>query len=163
MYATSAAVFSALLILTGLAKVRNPHDVARALGSLGLPSLPWSGLALGLAEIGVGVSAFFLPVGLLAQGILYLAFGIWVFVALRRDVPLASCGCMGKDDTPPTVGHLLMNALAAVLSLLAAGGGPIRLAPGIEGAAQVAVVAVGLFLSYIVLTDGARLAGVRAK
>jgi hypothetical protein len=70
---------------------------------------------------------------------------------------------MGKDDTPPTVGHLLMNALAAVLSLLAAGGGPIRLAPGIEGAAQVAVVAVGLFLSYIVLTDGARLAGVRAK
>jgi hypothetical protein len=50
-----------------------------------------------------------------------------------------------------------------VLSLLAAGGGPIRLASGFEGAAQVAVVAVGLFLSYIVLTDGARLAGVRAK
>ncbi|MGH3651097.1 MAG: hypothetical protein ACRDU9_10360, partial [Acidimicrobiia bacterium] len=140
-----------------------PHDVARALGSLGLPSLPWSGLALGIVEVVVGVSAFFLPAGLFAQGLLYLAFSIWVFAALRMDVPLASCGCLGKDDTPPSAGHLLMNTLAAVLSLIAMGGEPIQLASGLEGAAQVAVVAVGLFLSYIVLTDGARLAGARAR
>jgi hypothetical protein len=34
---------------------------------------------------------------------------------------------------------------------------------GIGAVAQVAVIAVGVFLAYIVLTDGARLVGVRGR
>jgi len=163
MYGTTAAVFSLLLIVTGVAKIRSPQDVNRALAALGLPSFRSAGLLIGAAEVAVGIAALFAAVGLLAQGILYLGFAIWVLVALRRDVPLASCGCLGKDDTPPTVGHLVMNLIAVAASLGAVAGGPIRLGEGIVGVAQLVVVGVGVFLSYVVLTDGARLVGVRER
>jgi hypothetical protein len=34
---------------------------------------------------------------------------------------------------------------------------------GLEGIATTVIVAVGVFLAYVVLTDGARLSGVRAR
>jgi hypothetical protein len=100
---------------------------------------------------------------LAVQGVVYVAFSIWIVVALRSDAPLASCGCLGKPDTPPTVAHLVMNLLAAVFSFGAAVTGPIELGGGVEGAAALTVVAVGVYLAYIILTDGARLVGVRAR
>jgi hypothetical protein len=163
MLATSAAIFSVLLIITGVAKVASPHDVERALVSLGLPRIPFAGAIIGAVEVLVGIAAFFAPIALLAQGLLYLAFAGWVLIALLREVPLASCGCLGKDDTPPTWSHLVMNVLAGSLSLGAAAGDPFAIAGGLEGIATIVVVAVGVFLGYVVLTDGARLAGVRAR
>ena len=163
MFATSAAIFSVLLIITGVAKLASPHDVERALVSLGLPRIPYAGGIIGVVEILVGVVALFSAPALLAQGLLYVAFAVWIVVALRREVPLASCGCLGRDDTPPTWGHLVMNLLAAGMSLGAAATRPLVFPGGLEGFAMVVVIAVGVFLAYVVLTDGARLAGVRAR
>ena len=163
MFATSAAIFSLLLVLTGAAKIARPHDVEKALLSLGLPRIPFAGTAVGVAEIAIGIAALFTATGLLLQGLLYLAFVGWVFVALRRDVPLASCGCLGRDDTPPSWGHLVMNTIATVVSLAAAVTGPLALTADLEGITRVVLVGVGVFLAYIVLTDGARLSGVRAR
>jgi hypothetical protein len=131
--------------------------------SLGLPRVPYAGGIIGVIEILVGIAAFFSAPALLAQGLLYLAFVGWILVALRRDVPLASCGCLGKDDTPPTWGHLVLNVLAAGMSLGAAATAPLDFPGGLEGIAMIVVIAVGVFLAYVVLTDGARLAGVRAR
>lgn len=163
MYGTTAAIFSLLLILTGVAKIRSPHDVARALGQLGLPTRLFSGLVIGLVEVIVGASALFLEPALIVQGVLYLGFAVWIVLALRSEVPLASCGCLGRDDTPPTWGHLVMNLIAAAFSLAAAITGPIEVSGGLEGVATLTVVAIGVYLAYIVLTDGARLVGVRAQ
>lgn len=163
MFGTGAAIFSILLLITGAAKIRSPHDIARALGAFGLPVLASLGVTIGVVEIVVGATAMLMPAMLWAQGALYAAFAVWVLLALRRDVPIASCGCLGKEDTPPTGGHLLMNLMAAGLSGAAAReGGPVLLG-GLAGVAQTAVVAGGVFLAYIVLTDGARLVGVRGR
>jgi hypothetical protein len=163
MFATAAAIFSVLLIITGVAKVASPHDVERALVAPEMPRFPFAGAVVGVVEIVVGAAAFFAPTALLAQGLLYLGFAGWVLVALRRDVPLASCGCLGKDDTPPTWGHMFMNVVAGGLSLAAAANGPIDMAGGLEGIAMIVVIAVGVFLAYVILNDGARLVAVRSR
>ena len=163
MFATSAAVFSLLLILTGVAKIRSPGEVRRALTALGFPSIPLVGGVVGVVEVVVGSTTLFWGPSLVAQGLLFVVLGIWVLVALRREVPIASCGCLGKDDTPPTVAHIVLNAIAASVSLVAAGGPAMRINPGLEGVAQLTLLAVGVFVSYIVLTDGARLSGARSR
>lgn len=163
MFATAAAIFSVLLIITGVAKIARPHDVERALTSLGLPRVPFAGTMIGLVEVGVGVTAFVFPMALVLQGIAYLIFAGWILAALRADVPLASCGCLGKDDTPPSWGHLSLNVIGSVVSLAAAWSDPAPWSLGLEGFAMVSVVAVGVFLGFVVLTDAARLAGVRTK
>lgn len=163
MFATAAVIFSLVLIITGVAKVASPHDVERALAGLGLPRIPYAGALIGLAEVVIGASALFSSTALLVQGVLYLVFATWVFVALRLDVPLASCGCLGRDDTPPSWGHFALDVMAAGVSLAAVVSGPMPWTPDLEGITKTVVVAVGVFLAYVVLTDGARLAGVRAK
>ncbi|HJQ77620.1 MAG TPA: MauE/DoxX family redox-associated membrane protein [Acidimicrobiia bacterium] len=163
MYGTAAAIFSLLLVLTGVAKILSPRDVARAIGALGLPTWTPLGVVIGTVEVGVGVGALLVGAGLWAQGVLYAGFAGWIYLALRREVPLASCGCLGKDDTPPTWAHLVMNLIAVAVSLAAAAAGPVRLIGGLGSIAQLAVVAAGVLLAYIVLTDGARLVGVRAR
>lgn len=163
MLATPAAVFSILLIVTGAAKLASPHDVEKALVSLGLPRVPMIGAAIGVVEIVVGSLALFSSTALWAQGGLYLVFAIWVVMALRADVPLASCGCLGKADTPPSGAHVALNVIGAPVGFGAALGRPLELSLDIAGVAQVLVVAVGVFLSYVILTDAARLAGARSR
>ncbi|MCW2679056.1 MAG: hypothetical protein JWM62_457, partial [Frankiales bacterium] len=50
----------------------------------------------------------------------YAAFSGFVLLALRRGGVLASCGCFGKADTPPTATHVAVTAgLAAVAAVVA--------------------------------------------
>jgi len=161
MLATSAAIFSILLIVTGAAKIVRPHDVTRALVDLGLPRVPAAGLLIGLLEVIVGMAALLYVNALVVQGLLYSVFAGWVIFALRADVPIASCGCLGRDDTPPTVAHIVINVLAALLSFGAALGGGLVVDSTLQSFGQVVVIAVGVFLSYLVLNQAARLVGVR--
>ena len=41
-------------------------------------------------------------------------------VASRRGLTLASCGCFGHPDAPPTVTHLAVNLGAAIVAGVAA-------------------------------------------
>lgn len=161
MFATAAAIFSLVLVLTGAAKVARPFDLQRALTSLGMPRIPGVGVAIGLIEVIVGVAALFAPSVLWAQAALYLAFAGWVVLALRSNVPLASCGCLGRADTPPSAAHVTLNLVAVIVSVGAAFGDPLAMESGIGLIAQLSVVAVGVFLAYVVLNDAAQLAGVR--
>lgn len=164
MLSTSAAIFSLLLVLTGVAKVSRPHDVEKALTGLGFPRVPHAGSILGTVEVVVGIGALFAPGLLLVQGLIYLAFAIWVTLALRADVPIASCGCLGRNDTPPSLAHIVLNVIASVVSVgagLESSGLSIEL--GLGGVAQLAVVGVGVYLSHVVLTDAATLVGVRRR
>lgn len=161
MLATAAAIFSLLLIVTGVAKIIRPHDVAKALAAFGLPPMAIIGISIGVVEVGVGAGALFSPVLLGVQGALYAVFAAWVLMALRSNVPISSCGCLGRDDTPPTVSHIILNIVAFALSLGAMAGETLSIGSGPEGVAQAMVVLVGLFLSYVILTDAALLSGIR--
>ena len=162
MFSIAAAVFSVILVVTGVSKMIRPADVDRAIRQLGVKSFPNAGFMLGVLEFGVGVGALFFAPLLAAQAVIYLAFVVWLAFALRLDVPIASCGCLGRPDTPPTRAHLGFNVVGMAVSGLAVSS-PLSLGSGFEAVAQVSLIAVGAFLAYVLLSDGARLEGVRAK
>jgi hypothetical protein len=109
-----------LLLVAGVAKVRDPLPLVRALRSSRLPA-PVAGVRLvAAAEVAVGLVALLLggrtPAVLVATS--YAAFTGFVLLARVRGGVLASCGCFGRADTPATPVHVVVTA---VLSLVAAG------------------------------------------
>jgi len=160
MFGTSAAIFSLLLVVTGLAKLRRPEETSKALSAFGLPTHRLVGWALGLMEVAIGLLALVSSIFLGIQSALYLGFVVWVIAALRLDVPLASCGCLGRADTPPYWGHLALDIVAVFVSLGAViAYSPVIVSVSLASLAQVVVVGAGVFLSWVVVDHGARLAG----
>jgi hypothetical protein len=100
-------------------------------------------------------------VALFGQGVLYASFAVWIGVALARDLPIASCGCLGTDDTPPYWGHLTLDIAAVVLSVAAAFtvSSPLFAGTTIELVGTTLLVGVGSFLAWLVIGPGARLRG----
>jgi hypothetical protein len=120
---TGPALVAALLIaVAGAAKVADPTMTVGALRALGLPSSPQlvrtgaaAELALGLLAVVVGVPALWWLVA-----VSYLAFAGFVVAALRAGTVVGSCGCFGREDTPPHVIHLVLDlALAGVAAAAA--------------------------------------------
>ena len=106
---------AALLVLAGVPKVVDPSSLVRALRSVGLPASAALVRLLAVGEVAVGTAALVVPgrvTGVLVL-LAYVAFSAFVALALRRGGVLASCGCFGRPDTPPTVSHLLVTALLA--------------------------------------------------
>ena len=161
VFAVAAASFSLLLVLTGAAKVRRPHDTSRAIRSLGLPVPMQTGRLLGAVEIAIGLLALMTgaPQFLGLQALAYALFLAWVLLALLRDVPISSCGCLGRDDTPPYWGHVAINALAVVTSAGAAisADGLVFGASIGSGFALGFMIVVGAMLAWLILGDAARL------
>lgn len=156
-----ASIFSLLLVVTGAAKLRRPNETARAIGHFGTPfALPLT-LLLGGSEIVVGAIALISGqrTWLLIQAGLYAVFLGWVLMALRMDAPLATCGCLGRDDTPPYWGHVILNSFAVVGSLAAAMVGVPVAVSGMATIANLAIIVVGAGLAFALLDQGARAYG----
>lgn len=116
------AAAAALLVVGGAPKIWAPADTARALRQLRLPVNRPAVRVLGTLEVLTGLAALTWTSSLPALGVAgwYAAFTVVVALALRTDKPLASCGCFGKADTPPTRTHLALVAAAAVVGGVAA-------------------------------------------
>jgi hypothetical protein len=111
-----------LLVVAGAAKVADPSRLAGALAELGWPS---SGLLVRIAagaETVLGVTTLVVGGRVLALLVAasYLGFALFVMAALRAGTPVATCGCFGQADTPPSPGHVLVDALLAGGAVLAA-------------------------------------------
>jgi hypothetical protein len=155
-----ALVAAALLALAGAQKVVDPTMTVGALRALGLPAAPWLvrlgsavELALGLAAVVVGGAALWW--GVAAS---YVVFAWFVVAALRRGTMLGSCGCFGREETPPHPSHVALNlglAAVAALTAVAAPGAPLDavLDHPIEGTAVVPLAAVSLFLLHAAYVD----------
>lgn len=122
-----ALVAATLLALAGAQKVLDPTMTVGALRALRLPSsnaIVRAGsaaeLALGVAAVGFGGSLLWSLVALS-----YLAFAAFVVAALRNGTMLGSCGCFGREDTPPHWSHVVLN-----LGLVAVALGVAVLSPG---------------------------------
>jgi hypothetical protein len=93
---------------------------------------------------------------LLLLALAYLGFGGFVLIALRAGSPLASCGCFGRPDTPPTRVHLVVVLAAALAAAGAAVTGSASLgdvlASSWGGLPLLAVVAVGTWLAWAALS-----------
>ena len=167
-------VASTLLVVAGVAKAVRPDDTARALTALASKPLRsrWRTAVRvsAIVEAGIGIAALALPrpstAALVATS--YAAFGGVVVLARRRGGPLATCGCFGRPDTPPTLVHLVLNLLflatAVAVALTAPAeatlGSTLASEPG-AGIPLVFVSAVGVWLSALAMSALGRLQGAR--
>jgi hypothetical protein len=161
----AAAIFSLLLIVTGVAKLRRPNDTARALAAM---LLPFPGLLtrlVAIAEVAIGAGALVVgtPILFAGQALLYALFLGWVATALAKGVPIASCGCLGREDTPPYVGHLILNVFGVLASVGAAITGTMPVEGITEVVALLLLVVVGTALAWTVLDEGARISALVTK
>ena len=113
---------SVLLAVAGAMKVYRPRYTVGALRTAGLPANNTLVRLLGFAEIGVGIAAVWTgnPLWAAATGIFYLGFAVFVVHALRSGIPIASCGCFGSPDTPPSVAHVVLDLMAAAVAFAVA-------------------------------------------
>lgn len=158
--AAPGLIAAALLAVAGAAKVVDPAATVGALRALRLPSSP------GLVRAGAA-GELFLAVGAIAVGgplawalvaASYLAFTAFVLAALRHGTMVGSCGCFGREDTPPHLTHVVLNvalaAVAAGLAITAAG-------PAVDGfsaeparsATVVGLATVGLYMLHALYVD----------
>ena len=166
MLDVTLGIFAGLLLPTGWAKLRRPYETSRALRSVGWPGNRSLAFSLGLVEVAVGVWVLMIgsTLAVLALGVLYTGFLVWLAVAFRTGGVVSSCGCSATPDTPPTAAHVATNAMAVtavVLNLSSSQPGVALLASSTIGwLAVVLVVVVGVWLSFAVITSGARLTGI---
>ena len=113
---TGPALAAALLLsLAGAQKLLDPTMTVGALRGLGVRAGPGlvrlgSGaeLVLGVAAVVGGQAVWWWLVS-----VSYLAFSGVVLAALRRGAMIGSCGCFGREETPPHVSHLALNLVLA--------------------------------------------------
>jgi hypothetical protein len=155
-------IAAALLVVSGGAKLWDPAPTRGALQASGLPSGAWTAPTLGIVEIAAGIAGTVLG-GVASFGVaaIYLAFAGFVAYALVRKIPIQSCGCFGKADTPPSWLHLGFN----VLSAAAASGVALSRRPPVDvlgdqplwGIPYLGFVALGVWTVYLLLTELPRL------
>jgi hypothetical protein len=110
---------AALLVAAGGAKLADPLPLVRALRSARLPAPVAAVRLAAAAEVLVGL----LAVGTgsreaaVVVALSYAAFTGFVVLARRRGGVLASCGCFGKADTPPTPTHVAVTAALAAVAV----------------------------------------------
>ena len=150
-----AAIALGLLGASGVSKLVDPIPTTGAMSDSGLPSSDLLSRLLGVVEVVAAVTGLAVGgVAVLAGAVLYTAFAVFTFGALRNRIPLASCGCFGRDDTPPTVLHVVFNGVAALalLMLPVLRTDPIDWSlPPFEILLYAAFVAVGGYVSYLLL------------
>ena len=168
-----------LLVLAGMAKAIRPDDTARALVLLvagdasRAPSIRLARrtVRLGaLLEAALGVSALFAPRPALAACVAasYALFAGVVLYARRSGGVLATCGCFGRPDTPPTNLHVILN-LVFVVAAIAVATRPPDASFLLEfmghqpwlGFPLLFVSGVGVWLAYLALSPLASLEGAR--
>src|SRR4051794_5899759 len=94
---------AALLVLAGVAKIVRPDATVGALRSVGAPASVLAVRALGAWEATLGTAALIVG-GVVVDvlvGAAYAAFLAFVVSARWRGGAVTSCGCFGRDDTPP--------------------------------------------------------------
>ena len=161
------AAFALLLGVAGAMKAFSPLSTVRALRSAGLPVTRPLVRAFGAGEAVVAVAAWVIagPVPPVLVALSYTGFAGFVVLARRRGGSVSSCGCFGKADTPPTRSHVVVNAAAAVLALVAAiwparsPVGELARSPG-AGVPFALLVTVVAALGYLALAEWPRLVGV---
>jgi len=148
-----------LLAAAGAAKVIDPTTTVGALRKLGLPAPAAAVRVGGAVEVALAVGAVLTGAPVLAAlvAVSYLLFTAFVLVALGRGLPIGSCGCFGKVDTPPSVLHVVVNLAAVTAAIGVALGDGTGIADvladqPLAGVPFLLLVAVGGYAAFTALT-----------
>ena len=155
-----ALVVAALLALAGAQKLVDPTMTVGALRALRLPASPFLVRLGSGAELALGVAAISIGGGLVwtLVAISYLALAAFVLAALRGGTMIGSCGCFGRDETPPHPIHLVLDlGLAAVATAMAvtSPAAPLDALADhpTDAVAVVAASALALYLLYVAFVE----------
>jgi hypothetical protein len=150
-------------VLGGALKTVDPSGSVGALRALGLPVGTLTVRVAAGAELGLGASALAVTRALVAVlgALTSAAFAALTVVALCRHLPIDSCGCLGRLETPPSWRHLVVvgAALAGAVAEAVDPGASLLERLGEDGAQGVwfAVGAVALAaVAVLVLRTGRR-------
>jgi hypothetical protein len=152
-------VAALLLTVAGALKAYDPATTAGALRRAGFGVPPWAVRVGGVVEVVIGVAAIVtgatLAAGLVAVS--YLLFTAFVVFALVRHIPIGSCGCFGKIDTPPSAIHVVLNVGAIVTATAVALGpdggiGEVLADQELLGLPFLLFVATATYLAFLALT-----------
>ena len=161
-----ALVAATLLALAGAQKLLDPTMTVGALRALRLPSAPALVRGGAAAELAIGVLAASVGghvIWALVAGS-YVGFSVFVLASLRAGSPVGTCGCFGRDETPPHPVHLGLNitlALAAATAAVTGWTAAEQLPSTVLGRLGVgALLVVCLVLTYATYVAVPRLFGV---
>jgi len=151
-----ATIALGLLGASGAAKLVDPEPTTGAMRLARLPSSNALSRLLALAEIAAAVVGLAIGgVTVMIAGGLYAGFAVFTFSAVANRIPLQSCGCFGREDTPPTAVHVVFNLVSALALLLLPflGHSPVDWTlPATELFLYGGFAAVGVYASYLLLT-----------
>lgn len=151
------AVAAILAVAAGAAKLAQPRAAVLALRGTGLgfvsPPLVRIGAVLEAALGAVALSGA--APAMVGLGATYLAFAAWVAVVRSRP-DIASCGCFGESDAPPSWRHVVLDVgLATGCIGTAVAGAPglgaVLAAQPLAGVPFSIVVVVAAWLARVVL------------
>jgi len=108
-----------LLVLAGALKLVDPSGTVGALRALGVVVDDARVRVLAGAEMALGALALAVAneVIALAVALSYAGFALVIVVALVRELPIDSCGCLGRLETPPGGRHLVVVGVALLGAL----------------------------------------------
>jgi hypothetical protein len=147
VHVTAALIASGPLLYAALSKLLAPDRFSLALPTfgLGLPQRPSTSVAIGLAELGIGIANVLVPSWQSAAclSLFYLAFGVVIERARRRGAS-GDCGCFGalpaRIDRVAVVRNLGFALAAATLAVGRAVGVLVSYEPASAAAATVGLV-----------------------
>jgi hypothetical protein len=118
----------ALLVLSGVAKFRDPRATQPAAAAIGVASAVPVVLGFGAVELlAGGAGAMRGGRTAFAVAVVYLALAAAATRLLRR-APNTPCSCLGSTSAPVTRGHIALDLAAALVALVAArNGSPLQL------------------------------------
>ncbi|MBM3660204.1 MAG: hypothetical protein FJW95_11995 [Actinobacteria bacterium] len=108
-----------LLVVAGALKLVDPSGTVGALRALGVVVDDTRVRVLAGAEAALGALALAVTneVIALAVALSYAGFALVIVTALVRGLPIDSCGCLGRLETPPGGRHLLVVGVALLGAL----------------------------------------------
>jgi len=148
-----------LLGIAGFAKALQPTSTAGALAAMRVPHRRWMIRMGGFAEALLACAALATGDPMLAifVALSYVAFAVFVILALRAGAPLSSCGCLGRIDTPPHLVHVVLDLLAASAAVVFAVQGAVSIfdvfadQPG-SGVPFAAILVVGVAAAVLAMS-----------
>jgi hypothetical protein len=150
------------LVVGGALKLVDPSGSVGALRALGLPASTDRVRVLAGGEVILGMLAWSVSSRVLAAlvALSYAAFFAVTVLALVRKLPIDSCGCLGKLETPPSWRHLVVLGLAFLGALgITVDPRPAlfeRIDDGAAGVALAILVVVGMLIAVGVMRAGRR-------
>lgn len=163
-----SAISLVLLGASGIAKIFDPAPTSGALEAARLPSSETVSRSIGFIELAIAIVGLtWGGIALGAAALLYAAFTLFTLAAIRGRIPLQSCGCFGREDTPPSVIHVVYNAVAliALTSLAVSGSSPVPWSNGpLEVLLFLSFAGLGAAASYLLLArmpQNLRISGAR--